>query len=350
MSKEFQVAVFLGRFQVFHLGHLQILRKGLEISDSVLVILGSSNKPRTPKDPFTATERQDMILANLDSSDISRVQFVCQEDSLYNDHLWLADLQNKVETQFPKASIALLGSIKKGESKHLELFPQWVPRLSNATSLGASQIRPIIFDSNFEISTEQSRWEQLKEFVPLGTFRFLLDFITDHPAVYQELVRETGYLRAYKDSWATAPYTPIFVTVDAVVIRSGHVLVIRRGRQPGKNLLALPGGFLDAQEALVDACLRELREETRIQVPMDELKKCLGSPEVFSHPARSLRGRTITHAFPIDLGVGCLPQVKADDDASEALWIPFADVYRRSNEFFEDHASIAIRLMQETRR
>jgi bifunctional NMN adenylyltransferase/nudix hydrolase len=154
------------------------------------------------------------------------------------------------------------------------------------------------------------------------------------------LYDEYRHVIDYKAMWSSAPFPPMFVTTDAVVIKSGHVLVVRRRGQPGKGLLALPGGFLREDEKVVDGCIRELKEETRIGIPKDELMKRIKGQKVFDHPSRSLRGRTITHAFEIDLGAGALPKVKGDDDAEKAFWMPLRDVMRCEEEFFEDHFHI----------
>jgi bifunctional NMN adenylyltransferase/nudix hydrolase len=65
---------------------------------------------------------------------------------------------------------------------------------------------------------------------------------------------------------------------------------------------------------------------------------------VFDHPGRSLRGRTITHAFLFDLDRADkkpgLPRVKGADDAVEAKWIPIAELLKMSDQIFEDHLSI----------
>ena len=58
-------------------------------------------------------------------------------------------------------------------------------------------------------------------------------------------------MAAYKARWRTAPYAPIFCTVDALVQTGGHVLLVRRGGYPGKGLWALPGGFLEPRERLL---------------------------------------------------------------------------------------------------
>ena len=70
------------------------------------------------------------------------------------------------------------------------------------------------------------------------------------------------------------------------------------------------------------------------------LKACIHNRRVFDFPGRSLRGRTITHAFHIKLTHKELPEVRGGDDAQEAFWMPFAEVFQLENEFFEDHAHI----------
>jgi bifunctional NMN adenylyltransferase/nudix hydrolase len=112
--------------------------------------------------------------------------------------------------------------------------------------------------------------------------------------------------------------------------------MVERRARPGKGLLALPGGFVDQGEKLVDACLRELREETRLKVPAPVLKGSIKSQQVFDDPHRSARGRTITHAFYMELQPDkTLPKVKGGDDARHALWIPLADL--DPTQIFEDH-------------
>ena len=141
--------------------------------------------------------------------------------------------------------------------------------------------------------------------------------------------------------WAMAPYPVTFVTTDILVVKNGHVLVIRRKFNPGKGLLALPGGFINQNESIIDSAFRELKEETKIMMPKHELMKYIVDQRVFDHPDRSLRGRTITHAFCVKLpDGGQLPQVRGSDDAERAMWIPIADLYIRESEFYEDHSHI----------
>ena len=133
-------------------------------------------------------------------------------------------------------------------------------------------------------------------------------------------------------------YPPTFVTTDAVVVQSGHILLIQRKAAPGKGLWALPGGFLNPRELIVDGILRELHEETKLKVPKPVLRGSITKREVFDDPGRSERGRIITHAALIQLPPGELPSVKGSDDARKAKWMPIADL--REDVMFEDHYHI----------
>jgi bifunctional NMN adenylyltransferase/nudix hydrolase len=86
--------------------------------------------------------------------------------------------------------------------------------------------------------------------------------------------------------------------------------------------------------------LRELKEETRIDVSENLLKGSIKSKEVFDNPYRSLRGRTITHAYHFVLNLDYLPEVKADDDAMDVVWYPVATLSEMLPLIFEDHLSI----------
>jgi bifunctional NMN adenylyltransferase/nudix hydrolase len=125
------------------------------------------------------------------------------------------------------------------------------------------------------------------------------------------------------------------VTVDAVVIQDGHVLLVERGQCPGKGLLALPGGFVEQTERIRHAMLRELHEETGLDLERDLLDAAVVASDVFDYPYRSERGRTITHAFLLELAGAELPRVRGSDDARRAFWMPLDALDPET--LFDDH-------------
>jgi 8-oxo-dGTP diphosphatase len=112
------------------------------------------------------------------------------------------------------------------------------------------------------------------------------------------------------------------VTVDAVVFsrRGGreHVLLIRRGQPPFAGNWALPGGFINMDEPLEDAVLRELREETGLA---GGKATQIGA---FGDPNRDPRGRVIGIAYLVEPNAQA--EIKAGDDAAEARWWPLDDL------------------------
>jgi 8-oxo-dGTP diphosphatase len=127
------------------------------------------------------------------------------------------------------------------------------------------------------------------------------------------------------------------VTVDTVafaVDRSAlRVLMIRRGQPPFEGQWALPGGFLDLDEAAEPAARRELLEETGIEVKSTLPFQPLG---FYSAPGRDPRGRTISLAYATVLPPPP-PEPAGGDDAAEASWV-IADSPDRPLAF--DHALI----------
>lgn len=332
MTKKYDAIVFIGRFQPFHNAHLSIIQSAAELAEKVIVVVGSANQPRTFKNPFSFDERENLIqdtLMGLETELIIESNY----DTIYNDDSWAVRVQNIVNNHTNEDSkIGIIGHKKDESSFYLDMFPQWeLIEVDLIEELSASQIRQLYFKEDFNPNF-------IKGVVPSNVLEYLLDFAkTDE---YEQILREIEFVEKYKSQYASFPYPPTFVTVDAVVVQSGHILMIRRRAEPGKGLLALPGGFLDAlsDKTLEDAMIRELREETCLKVPTPVLRGNIVETKVFDAIQRSTRGRTITHAFHIKLPNGELPKVKRGSDAASAKWIPISKV--NPSECYEDHYEI----------
>ncbi len=75
MDKDKQ-ALFVGRFQPFHKGHLSVIKKALEREERLIIVIGSAEENHEPANPFTAGERYQMIEAALEAEDISACRYV----------------------------------------------------------------------------------------------------------------------------------------------------------------------------------------------------------------------------------------------------------------------------------
>jgi bifunctional NMN adenylyltransferase/nudix hydrolase len=342
--------VFIGRFSPFHNGHKAVIDAALNQAKEVVVVVGSSFAARNIRNPFTFEERKAMIEAVYSdetwtpglNQEGKRLHIVPVSDFPYDDSRWVAAVQRIVDETIPHAKdVGLIGHSKDSTSYYLNIFPRWKNHVEveNIDGINATDIRKDLFE------VRSKTLEKLKTLMPDATRSRMLDILLSASAQWKVLEQEYEMVKRYKESWAAAPFPPTFMTVDTVVVQSGHILLVKRGDMPGKGQWALPGGFLNQDETMLDGAIRELREETRIKVPVPVLKGSIKSSKTFDAPNRSTRGRTITQAFFIDLGVGELPKVKTsrnpndiNDDAEEAKWVPLSKIFQK--DLFEDHFHI----------
>jgi len=347
MSK-FDFGVFIGRFQPLHVGHEHVITRTLEQVERLIVLVGSANVARDPRNPFTYAERETMLRSAF-RHEVAQGRLIIApiDDHHYSDTAWVTQVQRKVRALVLEHGnghgfqnhgltdfrVALAGYGKDASSYYLKLFPEW----------GSLQVESQY--GTFSSSDVRQRYFQRIPEVPAailsaGVANFLREFMLGE--TFKALLEEAEFLAAYPAQWGKGP----FVTADAVVVQSGHILLVERGRAPGKGLLALPGGFVNPAERIRDAAIRELREETAIsdgkgQIPPAMLASFIedARTRVFDAPNRSLRGRIITHAFLFRL-----PErrkmfgVKGGDDAAHAQWYRFGDLSPEM--LFEDHWAI----------
>jgi 8-oxo-dGTP diphosphatase len=128
------------------------------------------------------------------------------------------------------------------------------------------------------------------------------------------------------------PTTPL-LTVDAVILVNDKtaLVLIRRRKPPFQGELALPGGFVDIGETVENACIREAKEETNINI---KIMRLIG---VFSDPKRDPRGHNVTIAFLCE-PITDNEKPKAMDDAAAIEIIPLSKISSLNLAF--DHKEI----------
>ena len=149
--------LLIGRFQPFHLGHLEALKFALSKVDKLWVGLGSSNKPVEKNNPFTAEQRKEMILSSIDDSMKEKISIYFIPD-LDNHMRWI----EKIDTIVPKFNIIFSNDEL---TKHLyskrNIQVISIPFLKR-DSLSGTNIRDLIISDQ--------KWDDL---VPDGTRNFL---------------------------------------------------------------------------------------------------------------------------------------------------------------------------------
>lgn len=353
-----KTSVFIGSYQPIHKGHLQAIADIKDKTDKIIIFVTASNRPRSITNPFTFKEREQLIEDALVeyfhpeyepvsgwedrnpkySLDIlNQVKIVEARDLYYSDEVWANEIAEKARelgVSNNERDTQIVTSMAGNRDQTSKLFPKWnVERTAKHNGLSSTSLREEYFKTG--IPTDNK--------ITHSTIEFLYDF--QKTEEYKSLNKEFDFIEDFKKSWDRSPYPPHFVTVDSLVLCSGHVLLIKRGQNPGKGLWGMPGGYLDVEETLEKGALRELNEETGIRIPWYELRKRIKEVKTFDHPKRSNRGRIVTHVhlFHLDDQIK-LPNIQAGDDAAGAHWVPLYKVWNMADSFFEDHWDIITKM------
>lgn len=355
-----KVYVYIGRFQMTHNGHEEVLKHAISKADRVVLLVGSSELARDAKNPFTFEERKavlDAMSQRIAAEEWANgrsvtISILPVHDYTYNNTKWLKEVQNQVKSVSKSTDITLTGCRKDGDTStfYLDFFPHWKQDFIEEVKLYKMDLESTdIVESTDALSSTQLRAQffstkQVPSHLPAETIEFLEKFKVRSGEILDNLVNEHNFVVRYRTQMMEQlPYTNIpFLTGDALVVCSGHVLLVKRRTYPGKGLWALPGGFFDAwqDQTQVDTALRELKEETKIDVRYKELKGSIEKVEEFGDFERSQRWRIITKCAYIKLNGNKLPKVKGSDDAEKAFWVPLSEITNNRHMFFEDHFSI----------
>lgn len=352
---KYDVVLYNGRFGPCHVGHINTIKQALQHGRSVIVCFGSAYSAPNTRNPWSYQVRRHMMQlalkdevasGSLTEDDVARITYVALPDNPYDDESWCRGVRYLVSYYYPDAKrVAMIGYHKDSTSEYLNFFPEWDtihvdPYMVDGQLINATDIRLHIFANK--------PMKLFNEVLSPSVCVFLHNFHhRDESGIklFSRIEEEFAHDLKYKALWADSPYPVIIVAADAVVICNGHVLLVQRGKCPGRGLLACPGGHVEPHETLVEAALRELKEETNIDVPLSVLRSGITGTYLFDHPSRATRGRVISQAVYIVLDeeqYQRFPDIKAADDAAHAVWFPLNNVRKNREVFFEDHFSILL--------
>ena len=122
-------------------------------------------------------------------------------------------------------------------------------------------------------------------------------------------------------------------TVDTIIQKGTKVLLVERKKDPFKQMMVLPGGFINEGERAEDAAIREVKEETSLDIVLDNI---LG---VYSDPSRDPRGHIMSTVF-----IGKISNKSdkkepiAGDDAATTKWVDLVSI--EEEQFGFDHKKI----------
>jgi 8-oxo-dGTP diphosphatase len=152
-----------------------------------------------------------------------------------------------------------------------------------------------------------------------------------------ERITHDGRMRLYCRTCDTINYeNPLPATAAVVLDHNKHLLLVKRGMEPGKGKWCLPGGFVELDESPSEGVLRELHEETGLRGKVDQLIEAVYEDSPFYGPL-------------IIIGYGVTPQggrLQAGDDAVEVQYFPFDDLPRVA---FDSHQTIIDKITRKNR-
>ncbi len=112
------------------------------------------------------------------------------------------------------------------------------------------------------------------------------------------------------------PSQPV-VGVGAIIVCNGKILLVKRRGEPGKGRWSMPGGIVELGETVKEAVIREVKEETGLDVVEPELI------DVVDNIVQDERGRVKWHFVVLDFFVKVRGgELRASDDAEEIRWVP----------------------------
>ncbi len=328
---------FIGRFQIPHLAHVNVVKQALEWADKVTILIGSADSSRDSRNPFTITERMVMFNSCFSPEERKRISIPTYgvSDMPYNDQGWYNQVMAIMDfVNIKNRSIkpyAIIGRNKDHTSSYLLEFKKRgieVIHPNPYEEYSSTDIRNIYFNpATSHLISQDKRIHKnvidfLDKFRSEDTFSYLCD--------------EIAAVNRIRSAWAGSPYSPMFITIDSTIVRYNKVLLIQRKFHPGKGLLAVPGGYLEQNETIADGTIRELREETKF--PLENIQNYAKFTRHFDHPMRSPRGRIVTFNTLFDLSsLHYFPKVEAGSDAARADWYDITNLSNIKDKFFEDH-------------
>lgn len=151
---------------------------------------------------------------------------------------------------------------------------------------------------------------------------------------------EIEFIAKYSRDVQTGKFPVQCITVDPVVFYKGKLLLVKRKNHPGKGRFSLPGGFVNQSETLLQAVVRECKEETGVDLNINWLFQ----KEVFDNPKRAPGVRIVTHAHGFIIPSNEAVSVQWGDDAAFAFWVDRDDfLINYVDKCHEDHYEVVCR-------
>lgn len=151
---------------------------------------------------------------------------------------------------------------------------------------------------------------------PLELFRYCPKCGSDHFEVH-------NFKSKYCSNCGFIYYAnPCSATAAFIINKRNELLVVRRAKEPEKDTLDLPGGFVDMNETIEEGMVREIEEETGLKINISQLQYLFSTPNRYIYSGMTIHTLDAAYLVRVPDDV----QVQPADDAADCMWIPLRKV------------------------
>ena len=268
-----KIGLFIGRFQPFHLGHIDALKQARKYGITEFFIgIWSSNKEHTAENPFSHEERKTMITKILNSLGVKFTIYPLPDMEKDDDR------KEYVINNLPK-----FDAIISGNPLTTSIFKK------NKYAI-----------SNIKI-TKDIKSTAIKHMIHIWDIEGLKELIPGQIITYLQSMKADKRLAKYYNDEHIRPV----VAVDGILLtKDKRIVIIQRKNAPLGY--ALPGGHIEYWETAEQALIREMKEEVGVHI---RIKRLAG---VMTDPKRDPRNHIISLVYIADI---ISWRIKAGDDA-----------------------------------
>ncbi len=332
----YDLVMYVGRFEPFHIAHLDNISKGLKFADNLLLIIGSCYRKSDFKNPFSYAERLDMLKGSLEliNPDANKkIYSVPSLECIYNDDVWQQHIEDNVnkfitlelKQDAKDVKIALIGHHKDESSYYLKMFPSWhFEHLSAVYEqdkvISATTVRNALWDENLQkIEGIVSPYVQQK----------LSDFAKTER--YKKLQADYKQSKLQQGSKAVVSFS--LFDGDKVLLQEVE-----------NEYLSFPQIEIDEKSWLLNAALQSLSQKLSISDELLNIIRNNAKLNVFDYPKRRLELREVNINYSFDFQQFNL-SINVDDFIKECAnlrWLNIVDINREklNNDCFDIMVSL----------
>ena len=329
-------AVIIGRFQPLHNGHVNLINQALNEHDKVLVLIGSVNKERDHKNPYTYDQRVQMISNVFDTLvEIGHDLLIRGLKDKPTDDEWVQEVIANVSQVEEDPSRVVLYTSEKDVAYYDTHF------LYNTMEMDSKELSATNIRNDLYSGMINQRDRALKD-VPRENWDYLTSLCTDNFYDFgtERIQCEAGRALAEINHQFENPIEPV---AHAVLMHRGDILLVKRASIRGRGQWAIPGGFMEHTETTRQAAIRELKEETGVDLQNLRAKEMAQAVEE-NLDDLSVRTLGINYLY-LMAPTADRPEVTLDtDECLDYKWVSATEILEEKINLFYNHTVVIQRL------